>query len=437
MSSMTGPGLVAEQPGELRTDRLMGLYDELSELAGQRNAIDGRIVEIAARMDGLWGHTGCRSLAGLLAWRLGASAEHAKSIAAIAERIEEFPRCVGALREGQLSLDQVGVIAARAGEGSDEHYRAFATHASVSQLKKAIKLEPRPDRAPKPEPQASVSKSVGEDTVTWRITLPAIESAKFEAGLQSHHEALIGEWKRDHDADESDTGHNRDELRRPPFPTLPNAFMRLVEAGWDVEAAARPQGHRTTVVMHVDAKEKLANLHLGPALSAADRRYLTCDATCEVWFERDGQVIGSGRTTRTISRRLRRALEHRHPTCAVPGCGATRGLHAHHIRHWEDGGETELENLVLLCPYHHRMHHKGEITVLGPASRLKVLDCDGQLLQDGSLARRPHGPPPRVRPYPGTSGERCDWWWYTAYEPPSQDKMRDAIVTVQPKDEYL
>ncbi|WP_197507665.1 HNH endonuclease signature motif containing protein, partial [Mycobacterium sp. ACS4331] len=153
--------------------------------------------------------------------------------------------------------------------------------------------------------------------------------------------------------------------------------------------------------------------------------------------ERDGQLIGSGRSTRTIGRRLRRALEHRHPMCAVPGCGVTRGLHAHHIRHWEDGGETELENLVLLCPHHHRMHHRGEITVLGPASRLRVLDCDGVELSHGTLARRPHGPPPRVRPYSGTSGERCDWWWYTPYEPPSQDTTRGEIVTVAPKDDYL
>jgi Domain of unknown function (DUF222) len=92
--------------------------------------------------------------------------------------------------------------------------------------------------------------------------------------------------------------------------------------------------------------------HLGPVLSDADRRYLSCDATGEVWFERDGQVLGAGRTTRVIYRRLRRALEHRHPSCAVPGCGATRGLHAHHLRHWEDGGVTELVNLVLVRVSH-------------------------------------------------------------------------------------
>ena len=158
-------------------------------------------------------------------------------------------------------------------------------------------------------------------------------------------------------------------------------------------------------------------LHLGPLLTDAERRYLTCDATCEVWFERDGQAIGAGRATRLINRRLRRALEHRHPTCAVPGCGATRGLHAHHIRHWEDGGPTELANLVLLCPYHHRLHHRGVITITGPPEDLSVTDSAGRALSPGSLARPPTRPPPAVAPCPGPTGERADWWWYEPFQP--------------------
>ncbi|WP_133117736.1 HNH endonuclease signature motif containing protein, partial [Mycolicibacterium duvalii] len=164
-------------------------------------------------------------------------------------------------------------------------------------------------------------------------------------------------------------------------------FTALVEAGWDADVAARPHGQRTTVVVHVDVKDKVASLHLGPLLSDAERRYLSCDATCEVWFQRAGRVIGAGRSTRTISRRLRRALERRHRTCAVPGCGATRGLHAHHLQHWEDGGATELDNLVLLCPWHHRQHHRGVITITGPAPTITVTDRQGRPLQPGSLAQ--------------------------------------------------
>ncbi|MCW2513772.1 MAG: Transcriptional regulator, IclR family, partial [Mycobacterium sp.] len=154
-----------------------------------------------------------------------------------------------------------------------------------------------------------------------------------------------------------------------------------------------------------------------PLLTDAERRYLLCDATCEAWFQRDGRVIGSGRATRTISRRLRRALEHRDRCCVVPGCGATRGLHAHHLRHWEDGGPTDLNNLVLLCPYHHRLHHHGGITITGPADRLVVTDAEGNRLDPGSLARPPTTPPPAVAPCSGPTGERAQWWWYQPFEP--------------------
>ncbi len=157
--------------------------------------------------------------------------------------------------------------------------------------------------------------------------------------MAAHREALIAEWKHDHD-----NGQGAGD-QRPPMPTTIDAFMRLIEAGWDAEATRRPHGQHTTVVAHLDIERSVAALHLGPLLSEAERQYLTCDATCEVWFERHGEPIGAARTTRVISRRLRRALEHRDNTCAIPGCGATRGLHAHHIRHWEDGGPTELSKL--------------------------------------------------------------------------------------------
>jgi hypothetical protein len=402
-------------------ERLEVLFEELAELAGQCNAIDGRIVEIVHEIDrdGLCGMTGARSVAALVAWKLGLSSGNAHTIATVARRLEEFPRCAAGMREGRLSLDQVGVIAARGGEGSDEHYAQLAEVATVNQLRTAVKLETRPEREPGPdsraEPQRSITKTTNEDGSCWRIKLPHYDAAKFDAALQSHHDALIAEWKRDHGDGEG--GGEGVSGQRPPLPSTDDAFMRLVEAGWDAEAARRPHGQHTSVVVHVDVEQRAAALHLGPLLSDAERQYLTCDATCEVWFERNGEVIGAGRATRTINRRLRRALEHRHPSCAVPGCGATRGLHAHHIQHWEDGGPTELFNLVLLCPYHHRLHHRGVITVTGPADQLTVTDSAGRQLTAASLARAPNHPPPDVPPCPGPTGERADWWWYEPFQP--------------------
>ena len=423
MSSTASSGATVVSPAE----RVEVLFDELAELAGQRNEIDGRIVEIVAELDRdeLCGATGARSIAALVAWKMGSSSANANTIATVAHRLAAFPRCAQGMREGRLSLDQVGVIAGRAADGSDAHYAELAKVATVNQLRTAVKLEPRPqperEPDPRPEPQRSITKTTDEAFSYYRIKLGHPDAAKFDAALQSHHDALIVEWKHDHDNPDHDNGDHdngdRTADHSPPLPSTGEAFMRLVEAGWDAEAARRPHGHHTTVVMHLDVKERVAALHLGPLLSEAERRYLDCDATCEVWFERDGQVIGAGRSTRLINRRLRRALEHRHPTCAVPGCGATRGLHAHHIRHWEDGGATELDNLVLLCPYHHRLHHRGVITITGPAHQLVVTDSAGRELSPGSLARPPNQPPPAVPPCPGPTGERADWWWYEPFQP--------------------
>ncbi|WP_207085969.1 DUF222 domain-containing protein, partial [Mycobacterium sp. PO2] len=360
-------------------ERLAELFEQIAELTGQRNAIDAQIVDIVAEIDhgGLAGMTGARSMSALVAWKTGVSPRNAKTIAAVAARGEQFPRCVAGLREGRLSLDQVGVLAERAADGSDDHYVELASVATVTQLRKAVSLEPRPDAAPKPQPERGISRTDHGESVTYRITVSKIEAAKVDAALAGKRDGLIADWKRDHDQDpdaDADGGHGEspadadgpedssvadadgvggdfsDDVSdvladltdgpggdaeggvRAPMPTTVDAFMELIECGWDGEVARRPHAQHTTVVVHVDADTKLGALHLGPLLSDAERQYLSCDATCEVWFERAGRPIGAGRSTRTVNRRLRRALEHRDRCCVVPGCGATRGLHAHHLR---------------------------------------------------------------------------------------------------------
>ena len=66
--------------------RLEVLFGELAELAGQRNAIDGRIVDIVAEMDRdeLCGATGARSVAALVAWKLGTSSTNAHTMCTVA-----------------------------------------------------------------------------------------------------------------------------------------------------------------------------------------------------------------------------------------------------------------------------------------------------------------------------------------------------------------
>jgi len=96
--SLTASPSASVSPAE----RVEVLFEELAELAGQRNAIDGRIVEIVAELDRdeLCGATGARSVAALVAWKLGSSSANAHTIATVAGRLAEFPRCAAGMREG-------------------------------------------------------------------------------------------------------------------------------------------------------------------------------------------------------------------------------------------------------------------------------------------------------------------------------------------------
>ncbi|WP_285650103.1 HNH endonuclease signature motif containing protein [Actinomycetospora sp. NBRC 106375] len=94
-------------------------------------------------------------------------------------------------------------------------------------------------------------------------------------------------------------------------------------------------------------------------------RRLACDAEIlPAILGTRSEPLDVGRLQRSVTDALRRALNIRDRGCAFPDC--TRGprrCHAHHIDHWEDGGPTEIHNLVLLCLYHHQLIHHGHWTV--------------------------------------------------------------------------
>jgi hypothetical protein len=88
-------------------------------------------------------------------------------------------------------------------------------------------------------------------------------------------------------------------------------------------------------------------------------RRLTCDGSLVTVVEDDhGTPLSVGRKQRTVSTALKRALWSRDRGCSFPGCHRSHYVDAHHIRHWAEGGETSLENLTLLCSYHHRLLHE-------------------------------------------------------------------------------
>ena len=100
----------------------------------------------------------------------------------------------------------------------------------------------------------------------------------------------------------------------------------------------------------------------GGPISAEAVRRIACDAGISRVITDPASVpLDVGREQRTVTAGQWAALVVRDRGCAFPGC--TRPAEwciAHHITHWADGGPTDLNNLVLLCGYHHRVvHHHG------------------------------------------------------------------------------
>ena len=168
-------------------------------------------------------------------------------------------------------------------------------------------------------------------------------------------------------------GSAPEDVPRGTFVRGPSRTVRRADAlAWMAKRMFEPAdapvlaSDRHAIVVHLEA-EVLADGRAGrceiehrTAIAAETARRLCCDAgIVPVVDGPNGEPLSVGRRTRSIPPAVRRALSSRDRGCRFPGCSATHRLHGHHVRHWANGGETSLDNLILLCPTHHRLVHEG------------------------------------------------------------------------------
>jgi hypothetical protein len=126
---------------------------------------------------------------------------------------------------------------------------------------------------------------------------------------------------------------------------------------------------RAEIVVHVDLETLQHGLHaggtcrtaLGADLPVETVRRLACEAEIlPVVLDGRSVPIDVGRSKRLATIHQRRALEAIHPTCAIPDCEVIFDhCNVHHIDYWENGGATDLNNMVPLCSRHHHAAHEG------------------------------------------------------------------------------
>ncbi len=149
---------------------------------------------------------------------------------------------------------------------------------------------------------------------------------------------------------------------------------------FDAEGDAAPIAERYRVIVtHCPScgEEHAAEAEVSETVAAQ----AVCDA--EIVDLRSGP--SRGHLTRTIPPATRRAvLHHGGARCAVEGCRCRLWLDVHHLRSRATGGTHDEDNLVTLCPLHHRLVHDGQLaleTVRDPRGRvgLRATHADGRV----------------------------------------------------------
>jgi hypothetical protein len=159
----------------------------------------------------------------------------------------------------------------------------------------------------------------------------------------------------------------QEDLRRRDR-RLADALVEL--AGHALDSGALPQstGQRPhlQVTATLDALRGLdgspaGELEWGGPIAAETVRRLGCDATvARVLFDTESAILDVGRARRVPAPATRRALRARDGGCVWPGCDRPASwTQAHHLRHWAQGGATDLDNLVTICRGHHWKVHEG------------------------------------------------------------------------------
>ncbi len=131
----------------------------------------------------------------------------------------------------------------------------------------------------------------------------------------------------------------------------------------------------------------------GPAISVSTAQMVTCTAALSWMTHGDaGAVLALGRRRRRPSSAIRRAARERdHGRCRFPGCESRR-TDLHHIRHWVNGGRTDLDNLISLCPWHHKVvHDRGYLIAAPPGGGFAFYRPDGTPLPSSPPLPAPQG----------------------------------------------
>jgi hypothetical protein len=346
------------KPVKAPKDRLLSIEEldrDIVNLSFHINAATYELLVLVREFDERagWLQWGLGNCAEWLHWRCDLSMSAAREKVRVAHTLKILPMIASSFSTGELSYSKVRPLTRVARVDNEESLLEFALNTTASRVEERCRelrcgTVDSVDEAHRAHANRSlrVFRNAERGTMTITVELPLETGELLEKALDrardtsaSHTPGFIDEcWS----AQQADA-----------LVAIANAYL----SGNGEASACTSDNYLVTV--HVD-QSALANGNGRSSLPLESVKRLCCDGDAIVIVENeDGEPLSVGRKTRTVPTGIKRALRARDKSCVFPGCRHTRFVDAHHIEHWSAGGETSLENLMLLCSHHHGLVHEG------------------------------------------------------------------------------
>ena len=400
------------QPRDLSDDEL---EERLCALAGTLAATEAEFLLLVAELDdrGLWGRPGLRSAAHWLSWRLGMRLGAARERVRVGHALRELPTIAGAFGEGQLSYCKVRALTRVATPATESELLEIGLGTTGAQCEKVVRAWRTVltvEMAASSQLKRSMRRRAESDgSVVYTLRISSDDAPMVDAALGMARTVVLDEDGRPVETPEETALAAEITCDPPAVRADADAFLLLAES---YVAAGGPTGKRgdgLEVVLHADlttllaapdaaapepftpepgasepgasepgaaepgaaAREHRTSAGAGvrspsgqPLLTATALRRM-CENSVRVFLtDPEGRPLDLGRKVRHATKKQRRVLHVRHDShCGFPGCTQRHRLIPHHVHWWSQDGLTDLDNLILLCPAHHRAVHEVGYTV--------------------------------------------------------------------------
>lgn len=354
---------------------------EICALAGQIAAATARFLTLLADFDEQrgWAGPGLHSCAHWLSWKCGMSLHTGREYVRVAKALRPLPAMRKAFEQGNLSYSKVRALTRVTTPSNEKQMVRLGREAPAAQidrltagLRKVADNESGKSKAPERfQVRWHWDPDTGDFVIKGRLAaqdgariLAALTSAERER-TQTAMPSPDNEPKIDNDDDAtalSDEPITQQNAAKKPPGDIGPALLAMAEI-----AATAPTNNASGVSNSAEVVffHEHDNLRVpgGPVLPDNDSEEVLCNAHLRLAKTKKQCVLNLGRKTRVTSHKQMLALNYRNGSCRTPGCGRTRFLHAHHVQFWGRGGETKLDNLILLCGTCHRALHRGQFTI--------------------------------------------------------------------------